>query len=214
MQNNLIKISIIYTAFCLNIIAITAQKKVWYSPSKIDFSYGYGNQEEPFLHNKDYDYNTNLFKLQFYYLLKSGKFDLDLVFEPTLGFAEHQLLNEHFVKPIEPDYISRREEFTKKKQLREYILSTSLIVRYTIYKSTNIYALIGIGPMYLSKRTERLPKGFGFVEIVGLGITTKIYKNLYFDIRGLYRHLSNAELNQPNSGINIAALELGFIIDL
>lgn len=214
MQHNLLKITVLYVIFCLSSITTEAQKKEWYRPSKIGFVLGYGNQEEPFLHDKDYSYSTNLFKIQLYYPLKSGKFNLDLVFEPTLGFAEHQLLNKYFVKPTEPDYIDRRQEFTKKKQLTEYILNTYVMVSHKIYKSNRMYALIGISPIYLSKRTERLPMGFAFTEVIGLGISSKIYKKLHFDIKGYYRHISNAELNRPNSGINTAILEIGFAIEL
>ena len=214
MKKNLFRLTVLCIAFCFNSTTTKAQKKKWYTPSKIGFSYGYGNQGKPFLNDKDYSYNTNLFKIQFYYPLKSGKINFDLVFEPTLGFAEHQLLNEHFVRPIELDYIALREEFTKKKQLNEYILNTNLIVGYKLYRSNIIYALIGFGPVYISKRTERLAKGFAFQETVGLGISSKIYKKLYVDIKGYYRHLSNAELNQPNSGINVAILEIGFKVGL
>ncbi len=194
--------------FCF--ITTKAQEKKWYTPSKIGFLYSYGKQGGTFTNDKDYNYNTNSLKLQFYYPLKSGKFDLELVFEPTIGFASHQLLNEFFIRPTEPEFLALRKEFTKKKNLTEYILSTNLLLRRKIYKSHSIYVLIGFGPMYISKRTERLAKGFAFSENISIGISTNIYKNVFFDIRGGYRHLSNAELQQPNSGINIATIEIGF----
>jgi len=214
LLHNFFILTVLYIVFCFNSLTINAQNKEWYAPSKIGFSYSYGNQEKPFLHDEDYSYNTRLFKIQFFYPLKSGKFNLDIVFEPTLGFAEHQLLNEHFVKPVEPNYMAMREEFTTKKKLTEYILNTNLLVGYKLNRSNSMYALIGISPIYLSKRTERLPKGFAFTEVIGLGITSKIYKKVYIDMKGYYRHISNAELNQPNSGINTALLEVGFNVEL
>ena len=210
MLNNLIRLAALSILLCLYSIEIKAQKKAWYAPSKIGFLYGYGEQGGDFLNDKDYHYTSNLIKVQIYYLLKPGKFDLELVFEPTVGLATHQLLNEHFVKPTESDYLNLREEFTQKKNLTEYILSTNLIIRKKMYKSLSAYVLLGIGPMIISERTERLAKGFAFAEVIGLGLTMKVSRDLYFDIRGGYRHLSNADLKLPNSGINTANINFGF----
>ena len=213
-HNNLFRFILLCVVFCFSSLILKAQNKAWYSPSKIGFMYGYGEQGGFLLNDKDYSYSSNLIKLQFYYPLKTGKFSLDLVIEPSLGFAKHQLLNFYFVEPDEPDFLAKREEFTRSKLLTEYILSTNLIIGYTFYKRHSIYALIGWGPMYISKRTERLAKGFAFVENIGLGISTQINKKLYFNITGSYRHLSNAELKQPNSGINIVSLEAGLLFGL
>ena len=210
MRNNLFQLIILCICFCLCSITTKAQKDAWYTPSKIGFLYGSGKQGGTFLNDKDYSYNTNLLKLQFYYPLKFGKFELELVFEPTIGFANHQLLNVHFIKPTEPNYLALREEFTQKRKLTEYILSTNLIIRKYIYKSHSAYILLGIGPMIISERTERLSKGFAFAEIISLGLTSEVYNGLYFDIRGGYRHLSNADLKLPNSGINTATIDFGF----
>jgi len=210
LLNNLIRLVVLSIVLCLYPIEIKAQKKAWYAPSKIGFLYGYGEQGGNFLNDKDYHYTTNLIKVQFYYPLKSGKIDLELVFEPTIGFATHQLLNEHFVKPTEPNYLALREEFTQKKNLNEYILSTNLIIRKYLYKSHSAYILLGVGPMIINERTERLAKGFSFTEVISVGLTTKVFQDLYFDIRGGYRHLSNADLKLPNSGINTAEINFGF----
>ncbi len=210
MYNNSSQLIVLCIVFCFCSIVTKAQKDTWYTPSKIGVLYGYGKQGGTFLNEKDYSYSTNLLKLQFYYPLKSGKFNLELVFEPTIGFATHQLLNIHFIKPTEPDYIALREEFTKKKKLIEYILSTNLILRKNIFQSHSVYVLVGFGPIIINERTERLAKGFAFAEIISLGFTTKVYNSLYFDIRGGYRHLSNADLKSPNSGINTASINLGF----
>ena len=210
MQNNLLLLVVLGIALNLYSIEIKAQKKAWFSSSKIGILYGYGEQGGDFLNDKDYNYTTNLIKFQFYYPLKSGSFDLELVIEPTIGFATHQLLNIQFIRPTEPNYLALREEFIQKKELTEYILSTNLILRKNIYKSFSAYILLGIGPMIISERTERLAKGFAFAEIVSLGFSTKVYQNLNFDVRGGYRHMSNADLKLPNSGINTATINLGF----
>lgn len=176
--------------------------------------YGYGEQSGFLLKNKDYSYSSNTVKLQLFYPLKSGKLSIDLLIEPTIGFAKHQLLNFYFIEPDEPDYLAKRAEFTQSKLLTEYILSNKLLLHYKVYKSNSVYVLAGIGPMLISKRTERLAKGLAFSETVGLGLSLKIGKNIYFDIRGILRHLSNAELKKPNSGINIVSFESGLNVKL
>jgi len=210
LLNNLFRICFLCIAIYFYSTEIKAQEKAWYTPSKLGFLYGYGEQGGTFINDKDYHYTSNLIKVQFYYPLKSGNFDLELVFEPTVGFATHQLLNEYFVKPTDPNYLALREEFTQQKNLTEYILSTNLIIRKYLYKSHSAYILLGIGPMIISERTERLAQGFAFTEVISLGITTKVSQDLYFDIRGGYRHLSNADLKLPNSGINTAEINFGF----
>jgi Lipid A 3-O-deacylase (PagL) len=210
----LFRIGLLFTLlFCFNTSYIKAQK-AQYKPTRIGFMYGYGEQSNFLLKNKDYSYSSNTVKLQLFYPLKSGKFSVDLLIEPTIGFAKHQLLNFYFIEPDEPDYLAKREEFTKSKLLTEYILSNKLVLHYKVYKSNSIYILAGVGPMFISKRTERLAKGFAFSETVGLGLSLKISKNIYFDIRGNLRHLSNAELRKPNSGINIVSFESGLNVKL
>ena len=217
LQNNLYKFLLIYFILflaLLNASLLKAQEKSWYQPDKMGFMYGYGNQGGLFLDDKDYSYTSNIIKLQLFYPLRQGAFNLDLVFEPTLGFSKHQLLNFYFIQPSEPDYLAKRAEFTKSKRITEYILNTNLQLSHKITKAINAYIFVGLGPMIISKRTERLAKGFAFADNIGLGFTSKITTILNFDIRASLRHLSNAELKHPNSGINIATLELGMNLKL
>lgn len=200
---------ILFSFTLLSIQILQAQSKDWYKPERIGFMYGYGHQGGIFLDDKDYSYSSNIIKLQFYYPIREGKFNLDLEFEPTLGFSKHQLLNFYFIQPFETDYLAKREEFTKSKLITEYILNTNFILSHTLFNTVNAYIFIGFGPMYINKRTERLAKGFAFADNFGAGINYNIINSLNIDIRGSLRHLSNAELNHPNSGINIATVEIG-----
>lgn len=212
LLNNLSKSSQIYFVLffvLLNAQLLQAQEKRWYQPTRLGFMYGYGNQGGIFLDDKDYSYSSNIFKLQLFYPLSQGKFNLDLEFQPTVGFSKHQLLNFYFIQPNEPDYLEKRAEFTKSKLLTEYIMNTNLILSSKITNMVGVYIFIGVGPMLISKRTERLAKGFAFADNIGLGFSTRTKSKFNFDFRGSLRHLSNAELKHPNSGINIAIIELG-----
>ena len=205
---------LIFSFIFLCTLSTKAQEKPWYKPTRIGFMYGYGEQGGFLLNDKDYSYSTNQLKLQLYYPLREGKINLDLLIEPTIGFAKHQLLNFYFIEPDESNFLVKREEFTQSKLITEYILTANLIISTRLSNVSRISVIIGFGPMFISKRTERLAKGLAFADVIGLGFTTKLSQKVNFDIKGNLRHLSNAELRQPNSGINIASLEVGFSFKL
>jgi len=202
-----VKLFIIFCFFKFS--NLTAQNKKWYRPERLGVMFATGRQGGVFLNDKDYKYRSDILSFQFFYPLKQGKFNLDLSIEPSIGFAQHQLKNFYFVQPSDPDYIAKRAEFTKNKNLKEYLLVFNFILSKRLFKNQYIYFLIGFGPMHISKRTERLAKGFAFNEDIGLGLTNQLSNKIRMNIRGYLRHLSNAELKSPNSGINIAAISIG-----
>jgi hypothetical protein len=176
----------------------------------IGLNYGFGNR----INNKNYTYNNNYTKLDFYYSLKKGrKFDYQLMIEPQLNFAKHQLLNLYFVTPDEVNYQEKRDRFTKLKDIKEYILGIGFLVRKPITSTFSIYTLVSIGPMITDTETERLSKGFAFADVFSVGIFKKI-KRFGFDLRTSLRHTSNAGLQNLNSGINTLNFETGLSYQL
>lgn len=169
----------------------------------LGFAYGTGSE----LRSKDYTYVNNFYKLQFAYLLKEGThFGYDLVVQPEINFAKHQLLNEYFVQPHESNYIQLREEYTKLKQIRDYILNTGIKIRKSLTKHTDVYLLGSIGPMITDTESERLSKGFAFSDVIAIGFSLKSDK-IVFDVQPGLRHVSNGGLQQSNAGINTKNIE-------
>jgi hypothetical protein len=169
------------------------------------FYYGFGSE----IKNANYTHTNSFYKAQFYYTLKNAKcFTYHLVVQPELNFATHQLINLYFVKPNEPNYLERREEFTKLKDIREYILNIGFVVRKPITKVFSVYILGSVGPMITDTETERLSKGFAFSDVLAVGLSTKVGA-MTFDIRPSLRHVSNAGLNESNSGFNTKNIEFG-----
>lgn len=169
------------------------------------FYYGFGSE----IKNTNYTYTNSFYKLQFYYALKNTKhFTYQVVVQPEFNFATHQLLNFYFVEPHEPNYLERREEFTKLKDIREYILNIGFVVRKPISKVFSVYVLGSVGPMITDTETERLSKGFAFSDVLAVGLSTKIGE-VTFDIRPSLRHVSNAGLNESNAGFNTKNIEFG-----
>ena len=178
--------------------------------TRIGFGYGFGNE----IKNRNYSYSNSYYKLQIYHLVKETQnFKYELVIQPEINFATHQLLNLYFVTPDEENYLEKREKFTKLKNIREYAFGIGLCVRTPISEWASIYALGSIGPMITDTETERLSKGFAFSDVLAIGLSMKV-DNLLFDLRPSLRHISNAGLSNSNAGFNTKNIEFGISISL
>ncbi len=60
----------------------------------------------------------------------------------------------------------------------------------------------GVGMVYMSLHTEEQSTQFNFISSGGIGAHYFFNKNVSLVVEGRYRHLSNAGIDQPNSGIN------------
>ena len=178
--------------------------------TSIGFHYGFGNE----IKNSNYTYTNHYYKLQVCYPIKeTNHFKYELVLQPELNFATHQLLNLYFVKPEEPNYIEKREKYTKLKDIKEYALGIGLCVRKPISKIVSVYVLASVGPMITDTETERLSKGFAFSDVLALGLSIKVNK-MVFDVRPSLRHVSNAQLQSSNAGFNTKNIEFGLSVPL
>lgn len=176
----------------------------------VGFSYGFGNE----IKNTNYSYTNNYYKFQLGYVLKETKnFQYELLLQPEINFATHQLLNFYFVTPEDSDYIEKRERFTKFKNLNEYAVGVGLRIRKSWSKSFGTYFLASVGPMIIDTETERLSKGFAFSDVLALGLTFKVDK-IVLDLRPSLRHVSNAGLQGSNAGYNTANVEFGISFPL
>ena len=196
--------SILLFIFFIGISVVFGQEKA--SKFSVGASYGFGSE----LKNTDYTYTNRYVKGQVYYSLKKTKnFEFQVLLEPEINFATHQLLNFYFVTPDEPNFEERRARFTKLKDIREYVLHVGFLVRKPLSERFSIYALLSVGPMFTDTETERLSKGFAFSDVFGLGISYKT-KYVTFDFRPNLRHNSNAGLQNSNAGFN--SLNYDFVV--
>jgi hypothetical protein len=171
----------------------------------IGFNYGFGSE----FNNKDYTFTNHFYKLQLYYQLKETKhFQYEILVQPEVNFASHQLLNFYFVKPEEPDYINKRAEYTKLKDVHEYVLNIGFLIRKPITESCSFYVLGSIGPMINDTETERMSEGFAFADVLAIGFSAKMQR-FRIDIRPSIRHVSNAGLGNSNAGYNTKNIEMG-----
>lgn len=192
------------------IFSINAFSQQSKHPIAVGFNYGFGSE----IKNKDYTYTNHYYKLQCYYTLRKTKnFEYQILLQPEVNFATHQLKNLYFVKPDDPDYLAKRERYTKLKDINEYVLGVGFLIRKPISKSLSFYVLGSVGPMITDTETERLTKGFAFSDVLSLGISFKTQK-LIFDIRPSLRHNSNAGLQSSNAGFNTKNIEFGITFPL
>ena len=200
--------SILLFIFFIGLSVDFGQEKA--SKFSVGASYGFGNE----LKNTDYTYTNRYVKGQVYYSLKTTKnFEFQVLLEPEINFATHQLLNFYFVTPDEPNFEERRARFTKLKDIREYVLHVGFLVRKPLTERFSIYILGSVGPMFTDTETERLSKGFAFSDVLGLGISYKT-KHVTFDFRPNLRHNSNAGLQNSNAGFNTLNYDFGVVFPL
>lgn len=181
--------------------------------SKIGLSFTSGRQQMFPFNSRDYSYDTKGIKLIYNYSFGSKKLHFEFQAEPSIYRAEHQLLQELFVQPADgPDFLAKRETFTKLKTFTEITANIGLIIRYSFTNWWSIYWIGSVGPMYSGIETERLASGFAFSDLTGIGASLRV-RRFTFDIRPGIRHVSNADLKQPNSGHNSTTLDAGVMFE-
>lgn len=180
---------------------------------KVGVLYNSAKENNLLFTDKDYDYKTNAFKVQLFYNLKKwGKWNFNLVVQPQFQIAKHQLLNEFFVTPDEPNFELLREKFTQEKTLSLYAFELGFQLRRPIISNRIFFeANFGLGAGYIDVETERLAQGFTFIENISLGFAYSI-KNSEIYLGANLGHVSNFDIQLPNSGYNMFGFEIGYRI--
>jgi hypothetical protein len=182
---------------------------------RMGISYGIGTQQILPYNNPDYSYNVRGYKgLINYPLKKSGRFSYELQIEPGIYLARHQLLNKFFIQPDRgANYLELRDLFTQERTITEYALNVGILVRYNLKERLSFFVLGSVGPMISDTETERLARGFAFSDIFAFGVAYKVGK-VMFELRPGLRHVSNLNLQYPNSGHNSSNIDFGISVDL
>jgi hypothetical protein len=82
---------------------------------------------------------------------------------------------------------------------------TSFLLKMGILPQTwkfQPYIKAGVGMVYMTQHTKEQSTQFNFIEQGGLGFHYFFRKNTAFTLEGRFRHLSNAGIDHPNTGIN------------
>lgn len=196
--------TIIFSLFFLLIsLSLYAQEKK--RDLYVGAFYGFGRD----INNEDYFYKSHYFKIQFSGVIKeSNHFRYELFIQPQLNFIEYQLINLNYVGDNQPNYIQKREEFGNLKSITDYVFNVGFIVKKTISKRFDIFVLASSGPMITDTETERLSKGFAFSSVIAMGVSIK-YSHFSVEFSPNFNHISNAGLQERNSGYSSLNFELG-----
>ncbi|WP_226789167.1 acyloxyacyl hydrolase [Polaribacter reichenbachii] len=209
MKNSLI-VLLFFISF--SIVSQDVKKESKLKPYKVGFLYNSATNENFLNDDPDYDYSTNTYKAQaFYKLTNWKKFDIELIVQPQIQFIKHQLINEQYVTPDIDNFLEKREEFTQQKKMNLYGVEFGFAAKRQIFKKLALQGTISLGFNYIDTRTERIAKGFTFLENFSLGISYETFSDSYLYIgTNLFGHVSNLDFNLPNAGYNILGLEIGY----
>ena len=180
----MIKKAILFFTFFFVTYCYNQNKKDWsLTPKKIGVLYNYGSEDNFLFDDKDYTYSTNTFKLQAFYNLGSWRnFDFELIVQPQVQFLQHQLLNEFYVTPDQENFREKIAEFIQPKNMNLYGIEFGFAGKKELFKKLDLQASISLGFSYIDTRTERLAKGFTFIENFTLGFSYQIFKESFLSI--------------------------------
>lgn len=80
---------------------------------------------------------------------------------------------------------------------------------YPVTEFISPYILAVTGPQYISVTSTHQANGLNFASAIGAGLYFSLTKNMSLNLGYRYRHVSNADLKQPNGGINSQMVIMG-----
>lgn len=176
-----------------------------YSKDKIGFSIGYGDQEIKILGfgvDLNVDYSYEIFFTHFNYIysfFSNSWWDIGYNFQAEYGIT----------------YYKQTKKVIANSRSYEIGISGGVMAAYKLFNEIlHIYLLFSLGPHYSKKSPERQVSGFMFNSNYDIGVNIYMRDNLLFDFRTGFRHLSNANLKNPNGGINNWIISLGLLYQL
>ncbi|TAG53006.1 MAG: acyloxyacyl hydrolase [Cytophagales bacterium] len=129
-----------------------------------------------------------------------GHFGIDLLKKnkQNLPFGKFTLYFEPQFNPV------LVENYSKNLVEQKFEFGLNIGFKQTVRIYKNLFAFIhgGVGPHFHNSVTRKQFKGFLFSDNFGLGLSYKISENKLINLGFRLRHLSNANLEMPNSGIN------------
>lgn len=202
-----------YLLICVSFFCFAQEKnKSKLKPYKIGFLFNNATNENFLNDDSDYTYSTNTYKAQAFYKLGNWKgLNMELIVQPQVQFLKHQLINEQFITPDQENYLEKRTEFTKPKIMHLYGVEFGFAAKKKLFSKLDLQGTISLGFSYIDTRTERLAKGFTFIENFSLGFSYQTFTNSFLYIgTNIFGHVSNLNFQKPNDGYNILGLEVGF----
>ncbi len=90
--------------------------------------------------------------------------------------------------------------------------SIGLKYRYPLNDAVSVYGLYSAGFLFITVDTVDQANGFNFANAVGIGVQFNVMPGAALDLGFRFRHVSNADLRDPNCGIDSYFGTIGFMI--
>jgi len=90
--------------------------------------------------------------------------------------------------------------------------SIGLKYRYPLSDALSVYGLVSTGFLFITKDTVDQADGFNFAHALGVGVNVRIMPGAAIDLGFRVRHVSNADLREPNCGIDTYFGTIGFMM--
>ena len=196
--------------FCfLHVVSQTSKKGIL-NIKKVGVLYNHAAANNFIFEDEDFTYHTNTLKLQAFYNLGAWKsLEFELILQPQLQVLKHRLLNEQFVLPSEDKYQEKRTEFTTPKTMHLYAFELGFVTKKKVFKKLDFLVTIGLGLATIDTRTERLAKGFTFIENGSLGFSYALLPKTFLYLGANIGHVSNFDTKEPNNGYSFVGFEVG-----
>jgi hypothetical protein len=78
--------------------------------------------------------------------------------------------------------------------------------------SVGAYFFVSVGPHYVSVKTSDQVNGFIFSDTIGAGLSFFVTERSSINVEYRLRHMSNADIEQPNAGINTHFGTIGYSV--
>ena len=172
-------------------------------------NFGYASQNTFLKQDSDYTYESKSVKFTNHFnFSRKRKHSWEILVEPSYYRSKHQMLNYWFISHTVENGDELRAKFMRMKTINEYVLNLGVVYRRYLTSNSSVLVTLNTGPMYIDTETERLKKGFAFSDILSFGYNYRA-KKISFEAKCVVRHVSNANLQMPNFGLNAAGFEFG-----
>jgi lipid A 3-O-deacylase len=94
----------------------------------------------------------------------------------------------------------------------EFGIGIGLQYMHPIIGNLSAYALGSVGPHYISVVTSKQANGFIFANTIGAGFYYYLTKDSAINVGYRLRHMSNANLAEPNGGIDTNSGVIGYSV--
>lgn len=132
------------------------------------------------------------------------------------GYSPLALFMRYKFGRLKPFDVYAESQFARASEISgtghdyEFGFNLGLAYQKTIIPNLRLTASLGSGPYYVTVRTRRQARGFIFSDNLELGLQYHWPQaQLGIQLRGRYRHISNAGLKSPNGGIDNFFLVVG-----